>query len=58
MTLEQDILTKQVEIGAERVVIEDLELNIGLVAARDRLASLLDELDELYRLYTIELGGM
>jgi hypothetical protein len=55
MTLEEEILAKIVEIGAKRVEIEDLERDIGLVAAREGLALLLDELNELYRLHTI--GG-
>jgi hypothetical protein len=51
MTLEEDILGKIVEIGAKKVEIEDLERDVGLVAARDSLALLYDELEALYRLY-------
>jgi hypothetical protein len=51
MTLEEDILRKKVKIGAKRLEIEDLEVTIGIVNARDDLHTLLDELEALYRLY-------
>jgi hypothetical protein len=54
MTTYELLLLKRVEIGAKRVEIEDKEIDIGLVALRNELSILGDELRALYQIYTIE----